>query len=322
MSRPEVSIFIPTYNGGPLFARVLDTIFAQDVDFEYEVVCIDSGSKDETLDILGRHPVRLIQIPNHEFNHGLTRNRGAREARGRILVLTVQDAVPHGRDWLQTFVSNFDDPEVAGAYCHQIPHANCGPFLRDRLKSWVKGQGEPIVKHCPDGMDFMLQAPLDRWKTIAFDNVCSAVRRDLIDELPFVRRQFGEDITWAKSAIMAGYKVVMDPRCAVEHSHNNTILYEFRRAYLDHQNIHNLTGLQLAPDIHRVMEYTQSLARHLHRVVWDDDGTNVAEKMWWTAKIPYFAFTQNLAQLLGPMSDRCKKRGLWGFMDRYIRKGI
>ena len=137
-----------------------------------------------------------------------------------------------------------------------------------------------------------------------------------------MRRQFGEDITWAKSAIMAGYKVVMDPRCAVEHSHNNTILYEFRRAYLDHQNIHNLTGLQLAPDIHRVMEYTQSLARHLHRVVWDDDGTNVAEKMWWTAKIPYFAFTQNLAQLLGPMSDRCKKRGLWGFMDRYIRKGI
>ncbi len=319
---PYVSVFIPIYNGGPLFRRVLQSIFDQEVDFSFEVVCIDSGSTDETLSICEEFPVRLTKIPNTEFNHGLTRNRGAQEARGEILILLVQDAVPHGKDWMATFVSNFADPEVAGAYCHQIPHSNCGPFLRDRLKGWVSGQGKQVVKQVQDNMDFELLPPLDRWRTIAFDNVCSAVRRTLIPTLPFVKRQFGEDITWAKSAIFAGHKVVQDPRCAVEHSHNNSIWYEFRRAYLDHQNIHNLTGLRLADNWHRIMEYTGSLANHLYQVVWDDEESNLLQKMWWTSKIPYFAFSQNLAQFMGPTSDRHKKKGVWSILDRVIRKGI
>ena len=319
---PKVSVFIPTWNGGPLLRRVLDAILDQDVDFEFEIVVVDSGSTDGTLPLLREYPLRLIQIPNEEFNHGLTRNRGAQEARGDILILTVQDAVPHGRDWMRTLVSNFEDPDVAGVYCHQIPHASCNPFLRDRLKTWVRGEGEPVVKQVPSPMDFELLEPLDRWRTIAFDNVCSAVRRSLIGELPFVRRQFGEDITWARSAILAGYKVVMDPRCAVEHSHDNSIWYEFRRAYLDHQNIHNLTGLRLAPDIHRVMQYTGDLAARLFRVVWDDTAASVLEKLWWTGKIPLFAFSQNLAQMLGPLSDARKKAGLWGVIDRVMRRRI
>lgn len=301
---------------------MLRTIFDQEVDFEFEVLCIDSGSSDQTLATIAKYPARLIQIPNTEFNHGLTRNRGAQEARGEIMILTVQDAVPHGPHWMATLVSNFDDAEVAGVYCHQIPHANCGPFLRHRLKDWVSGEGQPKLKRVTSGMDFLLKQPLDRWQTIAFDNVCSAVRRRLIPELPFVRRQFGEDITWAKSAILAGYTVVMDPRCAVEHSHNNSIWYEFRRAYLDHQNIHNLTGLHMAPNWHRIMEYTAQLARHLYRAVWNDEGTGVFSKLYWTLKIPYFAFSQNLAQYLGPLSDRRKKRGAWAPWDRIMRKGI
>ncbi|MCA9319462.1 MAG: glycosyltransferase family 2 protein [Planctomycetes bacterium] len=320
---PRVSVFIPTYNGGPLFERVLDRLFAQRVDFEFEVVCIDSGSTDGTLEVLRRHPVRLTEIPNSEFNHGLTRNRGAHEARGEILVLTVQDAVPHGDDWLATLVSNFDDPEVAGAYCHQIPHQGCGPFLRDRLRSWVKGEGEPIVKQIHSPMEFWLLEPLDRWRLIAFDNVCSAVRRDLVTrELPFVRRQFGEDITWARSAVLGGYKVVMDPRCAVEHSHDNSIWYEFRRAYLDHANIHSLTGLQLAPDLHRVMEYSANLSRHLYRVLREDPGLSPLRRALWTAKIPWFAFSQNLAQWLGGLASRAHKRGSWALFDRIMRRRI
>ena len=38
--------------------------------------------------------MRLIEIPNDEFDHGLTRMQGILEARGEIVVLTVQDAEP------------------------------------------------------------------------------------------------------------------------------------------------------------------------------------------------------------------------------------
>ncbi len=323
MGSPRVSVFIPTLNGGALFERVLDGILAQETPFEFEVICIDSGSTDGTREKIEERSLRLETISRAEFNHGLVRNTGARMARGEILVLTVQDAIPIGRDWMATLVSNFEDPDVAGAYCHQKPRPNCSPFLKERLAGWVRGQGRPETRCVDRAGDFWLLPPLDRWRCIAFDNVCSAVRRELvITRLPFVRRQFGEDITWAKSAILAGYKIVMDPRCAVEHSHDSTIWYEFRRAYLDHQNIHNLTDLQLAPDIHKVFSYSADLAARLFDVVCRDERLSRFEKALWAAKIPWFAFSQNLAQWLGGLSDRARLRGAWGLFDRWVRRGI
>jgi hypothetical protein len=114
----------------------------------------------------------------------------------------------------------------------------------------------------------------------------------------------------------------MDPRCAVEHSHDSSIWYEFRRAYLDHQNIHSLTGLHLAPDLRHVLSYSADLARSLFGELWADDGLSFATKLHWTAKIPAFAFSQNLAQFLGPLSDTRRRHGLWGAWDRLMRRGI
>ena len=47
----DVSIVIPTKNGGHLFEKVLDAVFKQKTEYEYEVICVDSWSKDGTLDV-------------------------------------------------------------------------------------------------------------------------------------------------------------------------------------------------------------------------------------------------------------------------------
>ncbi len=320
---PKVTIFIPTWNGGELFEEVLQGIEGQETPWLFEVLAIDSGSKDGTVERLRKHGVRLLEIPNKEFDHGLTRNRAVHEARGEIVVLTVQDATPASKNWLRTLVSHFDDPEVAGVYCHQIPRPDCSPFLRERLKSWVQGGGEPQVRQVPspeafwNGLDH-----IQRWRTIAFDNVASAVRRSVALQLPFQRRRFGEDVTWAKGVILAGCKIVMEPRVAVVHSHHNSIWYEFKRAYLDHQNVNSLVGLRLAPRLRNVFEYAANQTRHLLRVVWEDDRLDLPSRFWWTLKIVPFAFTQNLGQYLGPLSNVQGRRGFWRFWDRVMGKGV
>ena len=78
MSKIDVSIVIPTKNAGPLLDRVLQAVFEQKTEYVYEVICVDSGSKDETLDIIRKYPCRLFQIPPEEFGHGKTRNYGGR----------------------------------------------------------------------------------------------------------------------------------------------------------------------------------------------------------------------------------------------------
>ena len=66
----DVSIVIPTKNGGHLFEKVLDAVFKQKTEYEYEVICVDSGSKDGTLDVIRKYPCRLFQIEPSEFGHG------------------------------------------------------------------------------------------------------------------------------------------------------------------------------------------------------------------------------------------------------------
>jgi rhamnosyltransferase len=321
--QPRVTVFIPTFDGGALLGEVLDAVEAQDTSFPFEILVIDSGSRDGTVDRLRRRRLRLIEIPHHEFDHGLTRNRAVLEARGAIVVLTVQDATPASRDWLAVMASHFEDPEVAGVYCHQIPRPDCSPFLRERLRDWVQGGGEPSVRQVRDSQSFWRDLDhIQRWRTIAFDNVASAVRRSTALELPFPRRRFGEDVTWAKQAILAGLKIVMEPRVAVIHSHPCRIWYEFKRAYLDHQNVNSLVGLRLAPRLRNVLEYTAAQSRRLFRVVWEDERLGPLARLQWLLKVVPFAFTQNLGQYLGPLSNVQGRRGFWRIWDRFMGRGV
>ncbi|MCZ7552289.1 MAG: glycosyltransferase [Anaerolineales bacterium] len=93
---PPVSIVIPTKNAEAYLTAQLEAIFNQATAFDFDVTLIDSGSKDRTPEIAAAYPVSLINIPPQEFNHGSTRNLGARQARpeSEFIVFLSQDACP------------------------------------------------------------------------------------------------------------------------------------------------------------------------------------------------------------------------------------
>lgn len=148
MPDPAVTLLILTWNAGPEFPEIFDLMQRQELDRSFETVIIDSGSSDGTVEFLrSKRDVRLIRIPNTEFNHGLTRNRGIEESRGEIVVLATQDARPVGLRWMQRLADCYDDPEVAGAYSRQLPRPEANPFTRDRLLNWATAQDEPCPGH-------------------------------------------------------------------------------------------------------------------------------------------------------------------------------
>jgi glycosyltransferase involved in cell wall biosynthesis len=84
--RIEATVFIPTFNGAAYLERLLTAVEKQDFAEKFEILVIDSGSTDDTLGILARHPlVRLVEIPQKDFGHGRTRNQAAQLARANMV---------------------------------------------------------------------------------------------------------------------------------------------------------------------------------------------------------------------------------------------
>ena len=321
---PKVSLFIPTFNAGPEFPEILRLMQDQELDGPLETVIVDSGSTDGTVEFLKTQPVRLIQIPNSEFNHGLTRNRGVQEAQGEIVVLATQDARPNDRDWMRRLVDCYDDPEVAGAYSRQLPRPDANIFIKDRLSHWVATDCEPRVQSIDSREAFEGLPPLEKLGKVAFDNVSSSVRRSVALDTPFRRRQFAEDLDWGYRILLAGYKVIFEPRSTVVHSHNNSIWYEFKRVYLDHQNLHRLLGVHTVPRWQDVLRNTRAEILRLRDVVAKAPGLGPLQRLKWRARAVPFAFSQNLAQFLGARSIRqlSAESPTAHMLDRVLRRGV
>ena len=82
-STPRASVVILVKDGAEHLPALMASLGGQQLGGGLEVLAIDSGSTDGSGEMLGAHGVRVIGVPPDSFDHGGTRNLGAREARGR-----------------------------------------------------------------------------------------------------------------------------------------------------------------------------------------------------------------------------------------------
>lgn len=321
--QPVASVVILTRNGRPEVQDCLAAVFDQETDWPFEVIAIDSGSEDGTLEVVSRHPVRLVEIPSEEFNHGATRNLGAELASGDFVVFLTQDAIPASSQWLSSLVSALDDPRVAGAFSRQIPRADAHALVKRSLSLWVAGSDRRSVKSIPEDGGYSRMTPFERYHLAAFDNVSSCIRRTAWQHLPFNPVSFGEDIDWAQRALQAGHFLVYEPASQVVHSHNRSPGYEFRRTYLDHQNLYALFGLETVPTL-------GSMLRLLFRG-WAGYSAYVLacssplrEKIYLLfVHIPLLVPAQLLGQYLGRHAEEFRARWKWfRLLDRRWQRGV
>ncbi|MEJ5292174.1 MAG: glycosyltransferase [Candidatus Methanosuratincola sp.] len=107
----QISVIVPTYNEEKVIARTLMHLSRQTLPrSEYEIIVVDGGSGDRTVEIASRYADLVIRQTGKGV--GGARNDGARVAQGRILVHTDADVVPEP-DWLENIRSSFTEGVVA-----------------------------------------------------------------------------------------------------------------------------------------------------------------------------------------------------------------
>jgi rhamnosyltransferase len=265
VSERTLSIVIPTRNGAATLPALLDALGRQRVDLPVEIVAVDSASTDGTAEMLRGRVDRLVSIEAGAFDHGLTRNLGIEQARGDLIVLLVQDALPASDTWLAALIAPLlDDDRVAGSFARQLPRPDASPITRAYLARWEAASSTPRVSAVESRAAFEALDPRARFQRCIFDNVCSCIRRAVWRKHPFASTPIAEDLEWARAVLLEGYRLVYAPSAAVIHSHDRSPRYEFTRTYVLHRRLYELFGLRAIgtlPLLARAI--VSSLAAHL-----------------------------------------------------------
>jgi rhamnosyltransferase len=246
-SAPTISVLLLTKDGSEYLEEVLQSIFAQRSSEGFEVLAIDSGSTDGSLEVLRRYPVQVSRISPEEFNHGRTRNMGIAMARGEFVVLITQDATPSTESWLETMFAHFSNPDVAGVYCRQIPRPDADVLIKRQLNGWVTARSHREIKRIDEWQTYRALPPMEHYIFCTFDNVCSCIRKEVWRKIPFPDTSFAEDLEWSKKVLEEGYAIVYEPEAAVIHSHHRSVFYEYQRTYLCHRRLYELFRLHTVP---------------------------------------------------------------------------
>lgn len=266
-----VTVAIPVLNGARYLDEVLAMVRAQDVDAEVEILIVDSGSTDGSLEIAERHGAVVHRIDKKDFSHGGTRNWMVGAAKGAYVAFLTQDATPAHEGWLSGLLEGFDlGDDVAAVFGPHIPRPDASHMIKCEMErhfaTWGDG-GRAIdvqrLVRSPEELDAYRRFP-GRWTFLS--DVNCAVARWAWERIPYKEVPYAEDQLLGRELIEAGYAKVYNPRAAVIHSHDYPPLQFFRRYFDEFRSLSEVLG------------FRQDWGPK--RTLWDIRGLAGADKSW------------------------------------------
>jgi rhamnosyltransferase len=215
-----VSVIIPTLNAETSLNLLISSLNVQTI--ECQITIVDSSSSDKTASIAESRKLKLVTISNIAFNHGKTRNLGIQGEENDVVVFLTQDALPVDHFFLEHLIKPLEDQQILASFGRQIPRPDASPV--EEFTRLFNYPDNPMVKGIDDLPKFGI-------KTFFFSNVCSAIKTKEFKELGGFPENIimFEDLIFAAKAILKGYKIAYVPAAKVWHSHNFSLIQQFRR---------------------------------------------------------------------------------------------
>ena len=198
----KTSIIIRTYNEEKWISRCLCKVLSQRIESDVEVIVVDSGSSDKTVQKALLHGAKIVTVP--VYKPGLSLNAGVRESTGSILVFLSAHCIPVNDEWLSRLTKPLLEghSRLVGAYGRQLPTPSSDAAdIRDLLITF--------------GNEDRLQT-----KDTFFHNANSTILRSAWEKVEFDESASNiEDRLWAERVISMGYNLKYCADAAVYHWH-------------------------------------------------------------------------------------------------------
>ncbi len=200
----SISIIIRAFNEEKHIGRLLFGISQQTYP-NPEIILVDSGSTDKTLEIASQYPVQVVHISSDEFTFGRSLNFGVAAASGEFVVNISAHCYPVFPDWLEQLTKPFIDHSIGLSYGRQIGglsnHYSEHQFFNKYFPEVSVGQQNHPYSH----------------------NANAAIRKNLWMRHPYDEHLTGlEDLAWSSWMMDEGYSIAYVAEAEVVHLHEET----------------------------------------------------------------------------------------------------
>lgn len=248
-----ISVFIPTFNGEKYIGECINAVLHQELPQGYslEFIITDSGSRDNTVEVIKQYgdSIEFSTIPNSEFGHGKTRQKAAEMAKGEFILFLSQDATPSHYRWIINMIEPFFISDKVGCvFGRQIPRPFAVPTIKREVATVFGGLGAPDSLVLHREMSLVDGQPANGLNTF-FSDVNSALRKDLVDKIPFRDVRYAEDQALAEDMQNNGYLKAYSPQGSVWHSNEYTVKEFYKRKFDEYIGLQESVNYHLSPSL-------------------------------------------------------------------------
>ena len=223
MTNVSTSVVVRCFNEERHIGRLLSGLLQQ-TQPPSQIILVDSGSTDRTLEIASRFPIEIHAVDPESFSFGRSLNIGCRAATNEIVVIASAHVYPVYDTWLAELVAPFIDPVVALTYGRQQGDHKTRYSERRVMERWF------------------LPHSVERQEHPFCNNANAAIRRSVWMGQPYDEVLTGlEDVDWAKRAMEQGHAIAYVATAPVIHSHHESwgqLVNRYRREAIAHKRIY------------------------------------------------------------------------------------
>ncbi|ORA68755.1 glycosyl transferase [Mycolicibacterium elephantis] len=194
-----------------------------------ELILVDSGSTDRTVEIARAEGCKIVNISKHEFTFGRALNRGCEAASGEALLIVSAHVYPLYDDYLEHLVKPLANKDVAVVYGRQVgdhrtKYSESRVMIKWFPKESIWDQGHPFS-----------------------NNANALVRRSVWERLRYREELTGlEDLDFAKRAMECRARVAYVAEAPVVHVHEESwdvVQNRYRREAIAYKDIYPNTKM-------------------------------------------------------------------------------
>jgi len=209
---------IPTRDASEHISRCLDSIYRITDYPRYQVVVVDTGTKENAaLEAIRRHPVALVPF-DAPFNFSRAINAGVVESSGDFVVLLNNDTEVIDADWLKTLTWQTELPGV-GAVGPLLVYPD-GTVQHAGVVLGFRGTADHVLRGASAGTDGYAGSLAATREVSGVTAACLMTRRSIFDEIGGLNEYFGthyQDVDFCLQLRKRGLRILFTPHTTLIH---------------------------------------------------------------------------------------------------------